>query len=577
MRSTPLLVLVILMHNGIIAQHKKNRLLSKNLDVAASVVQEYDDIESEPLEIDNEPEAAKASGALSTATFNTERKKKEVIALVEEGIQYLTKHKLNDVFHAFTHTKKFIKGELYLYVFEPQGVCLAHGEEENLVWSNLYNLQDDYGSFIVQDILAKARDGGGWLTYRWRNATKNSYVKQVRVGEKTYVVGSGYYPHSEEDSVVSLVKGAIALFNTTIKQGRPKEEALSPLSYTLGRFVLGDLYLYAFNAAGMLLADGDLPGRVGVNILGYQDTQGKYVYQEIIAKLKELDAGTGIWINYTEKNAMKRTYAEKALGNQGEEYFIACGYFPETTGKKAAELVRRGYQYMKKNGKTQAAQLFNNQANNEFRYGDLYLIVYDMKGVVIANGNNPQLVGQNFYNEKDEYGTYYVQELIKKAEQGGGSTEFKIRNSFQSFYVEKIDLGVEEYVIGSGIFPSSKEDTMILMAKGGAEYLKSNTYEDAFKEFVKKNGKFIRGDLSVFVVDAQGICYAHGDDYDLIWRNLMNLKDDAGKSYIQLFINTARRGAGQVTYTLDGKKRRVHVEPVQKEGTLYIVGSEYCE
>jgi signal transduction histidine kinase len=503
-------------------------------------------------------------------------KQSEVENLVHRAVEYLSNHTPHDAFHTFTHDKSFRKGEVYLFAFDTNGVCLAHGKEMNLVWSNLYELKDTYGNPIVQEIINKARGGGGWITYHWRNATKNAYVKEVRVGNKTYILGSGYYPHSKPDAVVNLVKGAVAFFNNTIKQGRSPNEAFGSFSYPLGKFVFGDLYLYALDFNGMQMAHGEMPGLIGTNAWEYQDATGAYVNQEIVAKLNNVTSG-GIWIEYMSKNTRKRTYAEKVVDGQGKKYFIASGYYPEANRREVEELVKRGYVYMKKNGKAQAVRAFNDKINTEFRFGDLYLFVYDMQGTIVAHGGNPALVGQNQYDQQDMYGNYFVRDMIKKAQDGGGFLEFKSKNSFIAVYVEPISLGTEQLIIGSGVYPVSKQDTMVMLTKSGASYLQSNPDDVAFSEFTKSNGKFVRGDLALFAFDQQGICYAHGDDYNLIWRNLSDFRDDTGKAYVPLMINTAKRGPGRVTYILNGRTFRAHVEPVMKDGLFYVVGSGYYE
>lgn len=563
MRSKSLFIVLIFACAGLIAeptQRKKNRI-SESLEKSARNNNQNSDQNDQE---ENE----------SNLTFNEATKRKEAIALVESGIDYLKNHTPFEAFQEFTRNKEFTNGELYLVVFETNGVCLAHGQETDLVWKNLINMQGDYGAFIIQDLLKKAHDGGGWIDYRWRNATKNAYVKEVTVGDKAYIISTGYYPHSQEDIVINMVKSAVSLFNNDIKEGHPKEEALSTFSYPLGQFVFGDLYLYALDFQGLQVAHGGNPGLIGTRALNYKDANGKYVNQEIIKKLKE-SAGNGIWIEYLSNNAPKKAYAEKVVDAKGKEYFIACGYYPDESRKNVEELVRRGYQYMKTNGKTEAAREFNNKNGKEFRYGDLSLFVYDLQGNVVANGENPTFVGQNHFDLKDDDGNFYVRELIKKAQNGGGSIEYKIKKSFKSSYVELIDLGIEKFVIGSGIYPISKDETMMLIAKSAAGYLKSSETEEAFREFVKKDGSFIRGDLSIFAFDEHGICYAHGDDYNLIWRNLMGAKDDNGKAYIQEFINTAKAGAADLSYIVNGKTKRVHIEPVTKNNTLYVVGSEY--
>jgi signal transduction histidine kinase len=165
--------------------------------------------------------------------------------------------------------------------------------------------------------------------------------------------------------------------------------------------------------------------------------------------------------------------------------------------------------------------------------------------------------------------------LIQRAEDGSGWVDYKMRNLFKSNYVEKIDLGTDSYIITSGLYPISKRESTILLVKTAADYLKSASREEAFREFVARDGKFVRGDLSVFAFDFSGLCFAYGDDYNLIWKNFLNLKDEDGKAFVRLFINTVKSGPGQVSFRLNGARKLAYVEAVEKDGKSYVVGSSY--
>ncbi len=524
------------------------------------------------------PEHVQPARPTPAEEFNAEGKRKSVMSLMDQGVAYFNSHTEDQAFHAFSHDKRFIRGELYLFVFDHVGTCLAHGQEHQFIWQNLYDLQDTFGVYIVQAMLDKAKQGGGWITYQWRNASQMTYVKEVVKGNKRYVLGCGYYPHSKVDAVVNMVKGAAALFNQTVAEGKPVEQAFSAMSYPLGKFVFGDLYLYALDFDGVHTAHGELPGLIGTNGLSYQDATGKYVNQEIIKRLKDVELGTGIWVDYISKNAPKRSYAEKVVDKKGKSYFISCGYYPTADRDQAENLVKKGYQAMKLNGLGQTAAAINDKKNMQFRFGDLYLFVYDMKGKCLAHGGNVENVNPNQtqYNLQDEDGDYYVQEMIKKAQAGGGWLEAKLRNSFEVIYVEKIDMGVNDYIIGCGLYPITKYETMMLVAKSGADYLKTHDLYDAFNAFVLvKGGNFIRGDLDLFVLDHTGICYVYGTDFAVIWRNLLNINDDDGKPFVKIIINTVKRGPGVVSYRLNGEMKTAYVSQVEKEGRQYIVGSSF--
>ena len=71
---------------------------------------------------------------------------------------------------------------------------------------------------------------------------------------------------------------------------------------------------------------------------------------------------------------------------------------------------------MKRNGKTKAVEAINTRQKNTFRFGDLSLAIMDFRGEVIANGDNPDALG-NYYNAQDEDGVFFVRDMIRKAQE----------------------------------------------------------------------------------------------------------------------------------------------------------------
>lgn len=508
--------------------------------------------------------------------FNEVSHTKNAITLVERAADFFDKHTLSEACNAFTHSKDFVLGELYLSLVDTEGVEFAHGEDVRLLFKNVYDLRDTFGTPVFQEIINKGKSGGGWVTYEWRNSTKLTYTKLVKKDGKEYVLSCGYYPHSKKDAVVSLVTSAAHFFNQIMQEGRGVDDALSPMSYPIGRFTNGDLYLYALDAKGIQVAHGERPGLIGSNAWDYKDSNGKLVNQEIISMLNTTD--TGVWVEYVSKRAKKRAYAQKVKDAQGNYYYIACGYYPDTTRADVVNLVKKAYQYMKLQGVSRAAQEFSAKRSDDYRYGDLDIMVFDSHGIVVADGNNQDNIGHNIYNEKDGEGRYYVQDIIKRANNNGSTwTTIKKKNSYFSAYFESVDIGLERYYIGSGLYPVSKKETMVLMVKGGVDYFNANESFAAFNEFTNEKSKFIRGDLSLFVFDNTGTCYAYGDDKNLVWRNLLNVMDDNGKPFIQALINNVKEGATFVTYKLNGANKIVYVESIEKNGKTYVIGSGFYQ
>lgn len=525
-----------------------------------------------------QPVVVRANDQTSTGyDFDIQGKRKQVTDLVEKAVNYFNKTKsVEKIFNAFSSNPDFLRGELYVFIYDFEGTCFASGLNQDRIWQNFYNERDSFGTPIVQMIIDTAKKGGGWLTYEWFGSIKVSYIKMVTKDGKSYALGCGYYPFSKEDAVIGLVKAGVALFNKVSSEGKPKNEAFGLFGYPLGRFVSGDLYLYAMTFAGDVVAHGERSGIIGTNGWDYRDARGKYVNREIVEKLKT--ATGGIWIEYMSKRAPKKAYAEKVVDSKGVEYFIACGYYPDADRNAVVDLVRKGYTLMKGHGLSEATHEFNNAEHVDFRYGDLYLYVFDMQGVCLADGSNQESVGKNLWDDKDEDGRFYVRDLVQKAKDGGGWVDYKNKNSFKSNYVELIDLGTGKYVIGCGLYPTTKRETMSLLAKGAADYLRSGPkLKDIIGDFTKPHGKFTRGDLSVFVFTFDGICLVSGTDHELIWKNVSSWKDATGMPVIKLFEDSLSRGPGLVAYTRNNLKSVAYIEEVKKDGATYIVGSSFYQ
>jgi signal transduction histidine kinase len=521
----------------------------------------------------NEKKLEDTVASFSANEAETKIKQKEVVQLVGAAIDFFKKTPTDKALSIFTHTKQFARGELYIFVYDTNGTVLAHGQEKTLLFRNMMDVKDTFGVQFVKDMIEKAKRDGGWVTYEWRNATKISYAQKVVKEDKEYVIGCGFYPHAKADAVVSLVKGAVAHFNEVLKQGGSAQEAFSVFSYPLGKFLMGDLYLYALDSKGTLMAQGDRPGLIGQNVWDYRDADGKPANQLIIKGLMT-SSNPNIWIEYKSKKTRKLAYAERVKDAKGNDYFIVAGYYPEAGRDAAVELVRSGYQYLKSHGLKQMNDAVTTKSRDDFVFGDLSLFVYDMNGVVVADGANIDLVGKSEIGSKDSDGHEYVKEFIEKAKEGGGWVDIKVNNLFQSVYVEKVDLGLEDYVIGCGVYPVSKREQTLLLVKTALSYLRDNETEVAFRAFTQQ-GSYIRGDLSVFVYDLKGLCCTNGDDFETIWKNEYTAKDSDGRPYVKQFIDRAKSGGDWVTYKMDGKLKYAYVEPLEKDGVQYCIGCAY--
>lgn len=122
----------------------------------------------------------------------------EVKLFVEKGVK-LCKEKGNEAcFKEFNDPKgAFIKGELYMFAYDFNGVNQALGSNPKLVGKNLYKLKDAGGLMLLQELIKVAQTKNeGWLDYKWshpktkRITDKTSYIKKIK-GD--YFIGAGIY------------------------------------------------------------------------------------------------------------------------------------------------------------------------------------------------------------------------------------------------------------------------------------------------------------------------------------------------------------------------------------------------
>ena len=91
--------------------------------------------------------------------------------------------------------------DIYVFVDDHRGVELVNPAQPSLEGKNLMNIKDAKGNFMVRNYVNSALNkGSAWTEYHWYRPGENTvtrkltYVRRVKVGKDTYIVGSGYYP-----------------------------------------------------------------------------------------------------------------------------------------------------------------------------------------------------------------------------------------------------------------------------------------------------------------------------------------------------------------------------------------------
>lgn len=121
----------------------------------------------------------------------------DVVAIVEEAVAYAQANGKEKALAEFSNPEgMFNRGELYIFAYDFDGVCIAHGGNEAFIGQDLINMKDPNGVMVIQELVRLAQGGSGWLDYMWDNPQtkrvdpKVGYVMKV---DDTWWLGSGIY------------------------------------------------------------------------------------------------------------------------------------------------------------------------------------------------------------------------------------------------------------------------------------------------------------------------------------------------------------------------------------------------
>ena len=128
------------------------------------------------------------------------------------------------------------------------------------------------------------------------------------------------------------------------------------------------------------------------------------------------------------------------------------------TAAEASAMVEKAVAHIKKVGRDKAFADFNDK-KGPFTDRDLYVVVYDMKGKVLAHGANEKMIGKDVIDLRDNDGKFFVKErveLMSKAPNAKAWQDYKFMNPVsraiepKSMYLQRY----EDLIVGCGIYKS---------------------------------------------------------------------------------------------------------------------------
>jgi cytochrome c len=122
----------------------------------------------------------------------------EAVAMVKKAAALIKSDGKEKAFAAFADTANtsFHDRDLYIYVYDLNGVTLAHGNNPRMVGKPLIGLKDNEGKTVIKDMIELVKSKGkGWVEFKWPNPVTKAVEAKAGYVEKVddMMVGSGIY------------------------------------------------------------------------------------------------------------------------------------------------------------------------------------------------------------------------------------------------------------------------------------------------------------------------------------------------------------------------------------------------
>ena len=109
----------------------------------------------------------------------------EAQALLKEAVTFYETNGKDETFSEINNPNgKFRRGELYIFVYDSDGIIAAHGADTSRIGIDATNQQDENGKFFSREIM-QIGESGGSVDYVWLNPAtgtnrpKTSYIMLV--------------------------------------------------------------------------------------------------------------------------------------------------------------------------------------------------------------------------------------------------------------------------------------------------------------------------------------------------------------------------------------------------------------
>lgn len=96
----------------------------------------------------------------------------------------------------------------YIFAFTFDGETVVHPGQPQLVGQNMMDMQDSSGTRVIAELIKAARNGGGFVNYRWHKPSVNEELPKlsyaISLHEPGWIIGTGFYIDDIDEAINKL-------------------------------------------------------------------------------------------------------------------------------------------------------------------------------------------------------------------------------------------------------------------------------------------------------------------------------------------------------------------------------------
>ena len=338
-----------------------------------------------------------------------------------------------------------------------------------------------YSDPVLHNVLVQiAGNKSGTAKYSFYNRDWSQYITKLAAWDTAGIDGAEWrvvVTRPENASSVQIptipatdlpIESAVRAANltryvtsaVTYARENGKDAALREFNNVNGTFIQGELYVFAYDMNGTVMALPYQQGLLGTNRMNITDSNDV----KFISRMADVARGGGGLVYYVYPNpsdGFKDELKLTCVMPVDNTWFVGAGtYFPSVRGRFSpaerdalAEQVKQARNFAQANGRDKAVGEFNNP-KGLFTNGSRYICAYDYNGTTLAMPYQPEMVGQDRkkFTEFNESSVVPWDSTV--AENGGGfayidySNPFSGQSGIKLCYVAPVD---NQWFVGAGI------------------------------------------------------------------------------------------------------------------------------